>query len=679
MSDNFDALARKLITINFQPVGQPQSSAIFGSVAELDESALVQKTVYRIGMWPFLSDVDQQKAHAIWAIFGYLLDMWQDVTVYRLPLRLDDDKDLETYELTPTDSLFEIDDWQLDDLDENIALWGRVLAEGDQLRLTIYLENDLLDNDETEAFHFDALDWDGVVALLPTAAQKIADHIEAQVKNNSTPIFETQKTDISEIARPVFDWERKLFLHLWEWDWEDDEILADFQALTQAATQADNSVSLWATASAIARSFLPGFIVIGDLLVEEIPAILQEWNYDPVAAVVLADALWRAGYIREAAKLLENAADESPESIILGRKRALRASEVGDVMRGIQILQETLLQVKSGVDSDPYLYVDYGNLLQLALQTGMPVPRLINVDISEKDAVAREAIFAYEQGLIGIPSGLDVLYNLAMLLMYIDTDRFWEIFELLLQEDQERVHINDLLEAIEVDDVEPGIAIAEDALEQARTVDNQITLARLLILNEENANALSLLEDARAQAQELEVQTEIESLKLVCKNSEFEFMFGEAASIIDAGNVPSDSTLEFLEEVVEEAPLFINGYLVLARAYMAVDEDESAIEVLLDADKVIPGNPDVMELLAACLWETDAEDLAFNYLNKGLKENPAHVPLLLRAGRMLFDNEQYDDAKQFIARAEVISPRSSELAALRAYIAQKISEDEWGQ
>jgi hypothetical protein len=68
-------------------------------------------------------------------VLGYLLERWPDVQVYRLFVRAEELR--EDYVWTIPDSQFSVDDWQLDDLDENIAVWGRCGRSADSWSLQV--------------------------------------------------------------------------------------------------------------------------------------------------------------------------------------------------------------------------------------------------------------------------------------------------------------------------------------------------------------------------------------------------------------------------------------------------------------------------------------------------------------------------------------------------------------
>lgn len=673
--ETFSDLARNLIMSNVRGVKTQQDTALFGSVSTLSQVAAQQQFPYRIGLWPIICEASPEKGMAIWAALSYLLESWRDVTVYRLPLNLSD-KDAETYNLVIGDSQFDIDDWQLDDLTENIAIGGSITSsDANGLELTLAIENDLEEDDEATNLQWHATDWGGLVNQLPDIATNIATRIGAddEGKDRALP-WTLNFTSLPEsFAQKIFEWEAKLFLHLWDWEWEDEDILDDLSKLVQ---DANDPATRRIAAYAIARCFLPGFVVVGDLIQEEIPTILADWNYSPEATAIITSAIWSAGYTQMSYDLLSTARIEHPDDIILARAVAAKQIGLNNTASAIATLQEI---INKGGSEDRNLYIDYANYLQFALRTGMidmEKPQVILASDSDELRYEKEAIAAYDRALATMPDAIRERFNQALLLKFVSTDRFWQSFEKILSEDVERRYVIDLIDEMEdMDDISEGVAIAERHINSESDAEHLITLARLYITDYENDKALERLDLAAGKTDDIDLQSEIEKLRLIALNPDFEYKFAETVAKIDAGNPPAEADLDFLEEVVEEAPSYIDAYTALARAYSLNDDDEAAVEVLLDADKAVEAHPDIMDLLSQHFWDTGEKELAFQYLNKGLANAPVYVPLLVRAGQMLFDNDQHDDARQFIARAELISPRDPALEQLKRHIANVLTNN----
>jgi tetratricopeptide (TPR) repeat protein len=226
-----------------------------------------------------------------------------------------------------------------------------------------------------------------------------------------------------------------------------------------------------------------------------------------------------------------------------------------------------------------------------------------------------------------------------------------------------------------LDDIEPGLEIIEDALEQSpQRVDLRVALAAAYLACDEVEYALSELEQAAEQTDDLQLLGDIERLILGANNPEFETWLGEIGDKIAAGNAPNHDDLDFLESAKESAPNFVDPYLMLGRGYLLREEATDALETLLDAQKRFPSDPDVLEALASVLWENEEYETALGYLDRGLAAHPQHVPLLTRMGQSMFDTGDVDAARAYLQRAEALSPRHPSFIRARKYIAEQMQD-----
>ena len=114
-------LANKLM--GQKTISQPQSvSAIFGQLSgqvTLQSESSVQ---FRVGMWPIQSNSDPEIALGLACLLAYHLERWSFIQVYRLFAQIEEDVQDFTWSIEK--SQFGVDDWELDGLDENGAIWG---------------------------------------------------------------------------------------------------------------------------------------------------------------------------------------------------------------------------------------------------------------------------------------------------------------------------------------------------------------------------------------------------------------------------------------------------------------------------------------------------------------------------------------------------------------------------
>src|SRR6185369_7917945 len=197
-----------------------------------------------------------------------------------------------------------------------------------------------------------------------------------------------------------------------------------------------------------------------------------------------------------------------------------------------------------------------------------------------------------------------------------------------------------------LDDVAPGIEILRKAAErQPNRPDLLLSQAVLCLMNEEYDLARAGLEKADSLTENETLQADIDRLLLAANDPEFEATMGEITDAVNSGKPLDDESVDFLEAVIEEAPGYGEAYILLSRAYLALDDSGAALETLLDGQRELADDPDICELLVRVLRNAGEDELALENLHIGLPRNPNHVPLLSLAGLYLFEDGQEDDAK----------------------------------
>jgi len=226
-----------------------------------------------------------------------------------------------------------------------------------------------------------------------------------------------------------------------------------------------------------------------------------------------------------------------------------------------------------------------------------------------------------------------------------------------------------------LEDTSPATNILEKAIATyPNRYDLHLNLAALHLVNERADLASTELRKARSLADDPVVIANIDRLSLSTDNSDFERHLADLTVLVNAGKTLAVEDVDFLEEAIEKVPTFAEGYILLAKSYLVWEEPTTALETLLDGQKILSDDLNIIEMLARVLWEMGEHDLAFEYLNKGLGKNPSQVSLLALTGRYLFDSGQDEQAKTYLARAEIIDPYNSTLNEVRVYIARNIGE-----
>jgi tetratricopeptide (TPR) repeat protein len=671
-----ETLAQKLMTLRERSTGTSVPTAIFGSITTLPQS-IINRPVFRIGLWPCMSaDAPVETAMGLWLVYASLLERWRDIEVYRLVTRFGETVDEEWQ---AEQSQFGVDDWQVADLDENIGIWGKLTKTDAGWQLTISIENDLDEASDTETLTVTAPDVSALLRQLPTLAEKTAELIEATQLNEIDPLYIADfvaDENFHKFLAQLFHWERYLLAFLWGKVWQESEILAAMASLRAAGKALNNEFAAWAVSKSLERVMLPGFNEVGEFLLDSVDEVVAEFNDSRLPAVILSRALFRAGNTDESYELLKTEVEEHADS-------ALSWLCLGDLYRASGLFVESINAFQSAIENEAVnhaIYHHYGNTLLVAEQYQAEIEEfiLIDPDDYEDDFILWEAIEAYDEALALKSDDIKSLYRQCIQLIELDPEYFWEQFEQLVVLDTTGEQVRDVIAAFYLlDDTSPAIAILQEAHASSPSrIDLRLNYAAAMLENEESETALRLLEQAMTLTDDILVQTDIEQLILTAHHPDFEEHFGEVSSIINAGNRPEAAEMDFLEDVVAKAPTFTPGCILMARAYLLWDDNEAALETLLDAQKLLPNDPDILDMLAEQLWTAGEREVAFDYLNRGLQNHPNHVPLLVRTGRYLFDNGQYEDARLYLSRAEVIAPRDPALAETRKYIADKVAEEE---
>jgi len=201
-----------------------------------------------------------------------------------------------------------------------------------------------------------------------------------------------------------------------------------------------------------------------------------------------------------------------------------------------------------------------------------------------------------------------------------------------------------------------------------------INLAVVLITDEQEDAAIDMLEKAEDLTDDDIALNDIDRLYLIADDPEFEARIGEITALVNAGSRISSSDLDYLEEIIEEAPGLTEIHVLLGKAYLAMSQGQAALETLLDGHEQSPEDPELIVVLAQILWESNQKELAFDYLNKGVATNPNYVALLTLTGQYLFEADQPDNARAYLARAEAISPKHPSLIRTRKLISEMLSK-----
>lgn len=671
-------IAQRLMAIGHTPNSADVASSIFGSASSLADS-INQITWYRIALYPFISEQSPEIAMGIAACLAYFLEQYSGISIYRVFAKIDENDSSEDIDIS--DSQFRVDDWELEGLDDNIALWGLFSSADDGFSLEITVDKSFLDIENSEkSFTYKYKLLSDLIKSLPQIAQEIIEYLEIDLKQNtlivtynSTPTSDEQ---LMEILKAIFYWNLDIYLYLWDVDWEDEEITEQFRELVNLCENNCTDFHIWIISMALSQVCQVGLDAIGELLIPFIDDIRQKDKDGLISGIVLSRGLLRLGFIEDATKLVETQISKSKDDyriwlaaidLYLQAKLLLKAIEASQRAIEVGIINLEIFQ-------------RYARLLIQADSRDIFVEELVFVDPDEieedDDELMHEIVISLDKALDIAPNDLNTLYLQLPYLIELDSESLWEKFEMFINLDKSGEYSREIIEVLDVlDDILPASQILEKHLSNSpNNIVSYMNLGALAILDENYLHAKEYLEKAQQLTKDVDVLLEIEHLLLSAQFPDFDRRYGEITTILRANNRVDERDVELIEEALEIAPKFADLYVLLAQAYLSWDDRDSALEVLNDGKDKAGETASLLRLLAVVSWQMNNRETAFTYINKAIQQFPNDVMLLTQIATFLIENNQLNDARPFIERAESINPSHPSLWELRSLIAGKTNK-----
>lgn len=652
-------------------------TAIFGTASSISQTIYADQPPVRIGLWPVICHADPQLGMGIFTVLSYLLERYQGVRVYRICAMLEGQP--ETYNWQISQSQFDVDDWQLEGLDDNVGIWGSLEGlDHAAWKLTVSVEDDLAHSDEdAETFSLSADSANSLIRHLPRLVADIADYLELELKIVA-PVYHLEDKDAGDLRDALvsaFEWELKLYLYLWGKAWNEDHMLHDVDGQI-LQIQTAGSVGAWLCANGMARLMIYTEAASNEIFLPPIHQAIEKFKPDPTLPIILATSLYES-------RLTEESYDMLVAEIDGGRAESLTYLALAELYRRSGRANDAVDTMQEAIEADAVsaaLYQRYADVL-IAMEYGghtYDTFVLIDPDETRQDRLLWEAIEAYDAALHLDPANPALLSRQILQLTELDSDdkRLWARFEQIVQNDSTGEYVRPVVDAFyNLEDLQPAItALKKLTDQQPDRVDGYINLAVIYTFAEDNEAALDMLHKARELTDDEDVLADIQRLTFLAEDPDFEMRLGEISAVVNAGNDLTAEDVEFLEDILEQAPSFAEAYVLLAKAYIGWDEPGTALETLMDGHRHVPDDPEIIALLSQQLWETGEQDTALSYLDKGIRQNPQHVALLALAGQYLFEDGQEDAAKAYLVQAEAISPRDPTLAQVRVHIARLLGQ-----
>jgi len=628
----------------------------------------------RVGMWPCVSQDEPRAALGIMAALAALLERWQEITVYRIFAWLEGEPSAYVWSLER--SQFTPDDWAFDGLNDNVGIWGALLRDNTNgWTLELNIENDFVDegHEAIQTLAFSAESLSALVDKLPAISVEIAKSLGLTISASRKTAYATNarsESALRNLLEAGFAWELQLLFNLWG---AQTLLNASHKVLIESGRALGDDFAGWYVSILSERALLPEQERAADEMLP-LGTIADSFTDSMWAQLIIGRAQFNSGLVQEGLQRIVALTNHQPQFADAWVALALMYSRSSRVRDAIAVLQ---MAIKRGTTSQA-IYASYAQFCAAVDRQSLKIDEFVLINPSDYPLrpTAWEAVEAYGRAAQEDEDGAQYLFNQVALLVTLDDyDVLWRVFEALVKADSTGEYVRNAIDELyALEDITPATKTLTNAAKQyPDRIDLMLNLAAAHIANEDGVRALVVLDALNHDALSMEQAQEFDRLNLIAHNPDFEAVLGEIIDKIAAQTALSEDEVDFLEEAVQSAPYYSEPYMLLARAYLLWEDDGAALEVLLDAEKHL-NDPDVIELLAEQLRASGQNDLALQYVERGLRKNMLHVPLLSLAGQLLAEHEAYEEAREYLMRAEVISPNSPALQKAREYIAQLMQE-----
>ncbi|GEM_PF-4125845 len=654
-----DFLKRLQLT-NSYPSQSLLPSAIFGNLSQLAQS-IIRPTTYKIAVFPCVSEQNTEAIMGFWTLFSYLLEQTNDAKVYRLFLIGENIG--ESYEWSVEDSQFTPEEGELGGLNENVGIWGECVKQGNQSQLNIYIENDLDDTIKTLSFEY--VEIEDLVKQLANIVLNVFDTLEIAFDDVIKRIAEEVTLLPTSSLNHLMIWEANLQGYLWDTYW--DESLVN-PILEQLGSPSNDYLGQWGSIWALSRVFAPAYNDLDDgLRVKIVKAMRDSQNLSDKAVSAFANAIYKFGHSDTAQQILRDNLPENSTDSEIGVNLASLYFLSGKVLPAIDTYQ-ILIKVNSSLRAEDYR--QYARLVQAAIQYNLSFVNELAPEKSHLD----EVVAAYRKA-IDIAHNAEDYYALLVSIWDEEATIDEELAISLIQFDETGEYVKQFTDLIvDSEHIETLLTHLETRMQNStESITAKISLAYAYTQIEEYDAAIELLDSLEASALTSEQAKEVVRLRLESEFEDFSLTLSEIEQVIDAGNAVPNAQIQFLEEVIEIAPMYQEAYFLSAKAYMSIEDFAASIEVLLDAQKVFGNTESVVILLFKSFTETKQDDMALQALISGAKDNPTSASILALLAREIFEVAP-EKAKIYLRKVESLDPNNAELRIIKQYISDRLSK-----
>jgi tetratricopeptide (TPR) repeat protein len=651
-------ITKKLRNYRAQVYQSSLSSVIFGEVTSFSRFGVGLPSV-RMAVLPCQSQSNPTIALGLWILLANLLNDHPDIQTYGiwvLPEKLDDE-----YEWQINDSQFGNAEWMDDDLYENALLWGKY--DGEMHTLEAFLSG-VLQNQVINSFSIVANSEADLIEKLPSLAQQIATALK--LETHIYPQFIPATSINSDVWHQLVNWEVNLYMNIADDYWDENELLKDYNQLVTQSTSHQGQLVEWGIFASL-KGVFSRFYQPSDQFVHDIISAVKKTD-SAFGTLSLSDSLYKIGYTHASLDLLRDFVATHPndnEAIIQLSQFLVLNFQLEDSIRNYR-------QAFVNGNNHAKLYKNYADTLTLAEYYQLPLSEFPLAGSNHAN-IAGEIVGAYQKALETTTAEDEknaIRVKLVGKFIELGDEAFRDEFEKLITTNNQEA-VWDVLESLQDSDLlADAIEIAENSAEKTKNLITKLYLTQLYIYDEQLDEAEELLQ---ANAKNETYANEIERMALQISYPDYEYQMMQISEVVGANNKPSTDDVDFLEELLENAPKNADAYLLLANCYKQWGDNEASLEVLMDAHNQLPEDTRIIYQISTTLWAEDQHDLAVEYLTKGLSKQPTNVQLLSKMAHYMFESDHFEETKTFLARAEAINPRDEFLIATRVHIGKELS------
>ena len=652
--------------------GTPAS--IFGSAAGLAQ-AIQTDEQFRISVYPLVCSDSPEIAMGLASCLCYLLEQYQDMRVYRCFARIAEDD--SGVEITRDDYQFLVSDWELEGLSDNVRIWGMLERSANVYMLQLTLDLSLVELDregETLAYQFESLN--GAISALPNVASdiyvKLGGESRGQAIVGYTPL-ELTADEVDGILELVFDWNLDVYLTIWAVDWQEANIREQFLEVAELCGRFQNEFAFWCLGMIARQVMQPGMESVGDIVAELVDQSFAGDGDSAPGTAAAAMGLSSLGYVQRAVEFLEPHLNADADASIWNSMINIHLA-AGKINEAIDTNQ---LALEYGLEHAA-LYWRYAQLLMTAEANSWSVADVLLIDPDEYDEdehIQLEIANALKLYLSRSPDDLGALQLALTYMIDTDDEELWIHFERLVQSDDSGFYAGDIIDRLlDIEDHDRAYEILEQYVDANPFA--YVFLAQLALSDSDIQVAADMIEACRSRFSQMDddLELELQHLEVRVKLPNFEEYFAEIKVTLNASRIVPENSVELLEQAIEIAPKMIDLYLLLSRCYRSWKENESANEVLQEAESKAGAHPQIELGLAQILWMRNEQAEAVSKLNTALKLFPGDVYLLIQLATYLIENGQFEDAREYIARAETVAPSHRAIWQVRRLVAQKMAK-----